>query len=150
MTGMIVLVGCGKRKRERPCEAGEMYIGQLFRSHMALARQLPAREILILSAHYGVLELDRVIEPYDTTLRDLGRAGRCAWERRVAARVEALAKPRELVVVLAGAAYLEWSKRCARRVAAPLARMTLGERRAVIGSLLRGPRVVLGESEAAP
>ncbi len=135
---MIVIVGCGKRKRGFRTEAACMYTGPLFIDHMLLARRMPAREILILSAEYGLIGLDTVIDDYDTTIKDLSRVELRSWEGRVATAVEARVEDRrELVVVLAGATYTTWVARCDRRVTMPLAGMQLGERRVVVRAFTR-------------
>lgn len=138
---MIVLVGCGKIKRGGVCEAKYMYTGSLFRDHFELAKAMPARKVAIVSAMYGVVDLDEVIEPYDLTVGDMSIEERSAWERKIVAQVHALtADDRELVVLLAGEAYASWVPACARRVRCPLTGFTLGERRAVIRAWLKGTR----------
>lgn len=63
----VYLVGCGKQKRPLRAAAGELYTGSLFRA----ARQLvEARSAMwrILSARYGVLRPETVIDPYERRL----------------------------------------------------------------------------------
>ena len=60
------VVACGASKLDRAAPAGEIYTGPYHRSMMRLARsRFPEGEIRILSALYGFIELDRVIEPYE-------------------------------------------------------------------------------------
>lgn len=67
----IVVIPCGAQKLDSPAPAGMMYVGQQHRlarqAADTLARNLDAR-VLILSAKYGLLDLDTVIEPYDMTI----------------------------------------------------------------------------------
>ena len=79
----IGLVACTKRKQPCPCAARQMYSpSALFRKASAYC----AREYdtwYILSAKYGLLAPDEVIEPYDKTLKTMSKAERKAWGRKV-------------------------------------------------------------------
>ncbi len=66
----IILISCVARsnliiKGQRP------YISPLFRKNLAYARKLKPDAIYILSAKYGLLDLDTEVEPYDLTLTDM-------------------------------------------------------------------------------
>lgn len=62
----IALVGCGKSKRMACAPAKDLYTGPLFRAGRAYAEECD--EWRILSAKYGVLDPELVIEPYDKKL----------------------------------------------------------------------------------
>lgn len=83
MTGPVVLVSCVKSKRDHPCRAGDMYTSALFRKMMAYAGRLTPRSTFILSAKYGLLHPDTVIEPYEQTLRRMKGPVREAWAHDV-------------------------------------------------------------------
>lgn len=64
----------------------------------------------ILSALHGLVHPDQVLEPYDMTLKDAGRAARRAWARQVLVDLDervGLGRGDE-VEVHAGAEYREW------------------------------------------
>lgn len=73
-TGITYVVPCGAAKLDHAAPARELYTGSGFRHTLTAAQAAaagdeadgrgPAR-VLILSALYGLLELDTVIEPYD-------------------------------------------------------------------------------------
>ena len=65
----IVLISCVKKKASQPRPARELYISDLFRKSLKYAQSLSPDAIYILSAKYGLLSLDTVIEPYDVTLK---------------------------------------------------------------------------------
>ena len=69
---MIVIVGCGARKRLYPCRAVEMYCGQYFLACWAEAVTLAEGNVYILSAKYGLLLPGKVIAPYDLTVGQPG------------------------------------------------------------------------------
>ena len=70
---MLALIGCGNKKREIRIKASDMYIGTYFRYCLKYARTLcPDENIRIISAKYGLLPLDRLIDPYDMKLGAIG------------------------------------------------------------------------------
>src|SRR5262249_34991002 len=83
----------------------------------------------VLSARHGLVAPDDVIEPYDVTLRSLGRAGRLAWAGRVADQLNrrGLLGAGHRFVLHAGADYAE---PLARIIGAlqPLKGLTIGRR----------------------
>jgi len=79
----IGLVSCTKKKQDHPCPARELYAASaLFRKARAYCeRHYDAW--YILSAKYGLVHPDQVLEPYDVTLKRMPMADRRAWGRRV-------------------------------------------------------------------
>lgn len=73
----IVLVGCGKEKLSRSAPAKDMYTGPLFKKARAYAERV-GDDWRIISAKYGLLHPDEVIEPYDETV-----SGKPQRERRI-------------------------------------------------------------------
>lgn len=73
----VIVIPCGREKRKEPAMAGDLYIGSQHRLAREAAEALcagagPGARILILSALHGLVDLDRVLEPYDVTLGDVG------------------------------------------------------------------------------
>ncbi len=79
MGAPVVLISCVKSKRDRPCRAADMYVSTLFRKMKAYADSLKPRRIYILSAKYGLLSPDDLIEPYEKTLKAMKSPERKAW-----------------------------------------------------------------------
>lgn len=79
----IALVSCVKSKRNTPCAAKDMYVSPLFEKMMAYAVNSKPKNIFILSAKYGLLALDAVIEPYEQTLNKMKKPERRAWAESV-------------------------------------------------------------------
>lgn len=75
----IVFIGCVKSKEDHRCEAQDMYISPLFEKSFAYAQQLQPDRIYILSAKYHLLPIDKVISPYDLTLKDMDADERREW-----------------------------------------------------------------------
>lgn len=91
MSRRIVLIGCVKKKLKPPFgiaawqytrPARELYVSPLFRMRMAYADRV-ADLAFIVSAAYGLLELDEPIAPYDWTLAQMRAGARDAWGHRV-------------------------------------------------------------------
>lgn len=78
----MVLVGCGAAKADSPQPARLLYTGPMTRAGVTYAEAsgLPWG---ILSAKYGLLEPDRVVEPYDLAVHSLTDEERRVWALRV-------------------------------------------------------------------
>lgn len=81
----FVLIACASRKLDHAAPAASIYASQLFKLNLAYARSLEPDAIYILSAKHGLLELDRVIEPYEVTLNGMPKAELQAWASSVRA-----------------------------------------------------------------
>lgn len=62
----LVVIPCGSRKLGSPARSADMYVGSYHRACRKAADALRPGLLLILSARHGLLDLDDVIEPYDT------------------------------------------------------------------------------------
>jgi hypothetical protein len=105
----IVLISCSSNKVHHKAKAKDLYISPLFVGNLRFARNLKPDSIFILSAKYGLLELDREVEPYNTTLNDMPSAQVKAWADQV---VEQLKKQADLqsdhFIILAGEKYRKY------------------------------------------
>ena len=61
---VLVLVGCGAAKLDRPAPAKELYTGSLFRACWRYAKKHGDYR-LIASAEHGLVNPGKVLEPYD-------------------------------------------------------------------------------------
>ena len=82
---MYVFISCSKSKLDKPCTAQEMYSpSDIFTKRFAYAKKVTSRDkIFILSAKYGLLRLDDVIEPYDLFLNDQSAEYKSKWAEKV-------------------------------------------------------------------
>ena len=125
----IALIGCAKQKRDRPCPAREMYApSTLFSLSYRYARQ-NADRVYILSAKYGLVPEDAVIEPYDETLNGQPPARRREWSEKV---LDQLARECDIredhFILLAGRDYCEYLLPRLPHATLPLGRLPLGKR----------------------
>lgn len=131
----IALVGCGKSKLDRAAPARELYTGNLFAAARAWAETFADRWF-VLSAKYGLVDPDTVIEPYDLKLSSLSREERERWAEWTSAQVREIAPDDDtysLVIGLAGGDYLDALQNYGNglwrwRMKEPLERKEIGER----------------------
>lgn len=100
---MIVLISCCSKKNEVTGTPEEVYCSQLFKLSLKYARLLNPDKILILSAKYGVLSLDDIIQPYNLSLTTMNKADREQWYQKVMSQLD----KSDHYVVLAGKKYYE-------------------------------------------
>jgi hypothetical protein len=94
----IGLVGCVKEKLPTAAAARSLYTSVLFRGRRRYVERTCDRWY-VLSALHGLVEPDRILDPYDMTLKEVSAAERRAWSTRV---IEQL---RREVVDLRGSAF---------------------------------------------
>ena len=63
----VLLISCGKHKKTVPCKAKEMYVSERFIRLKQIAEK-SGNNWYILSAKYGLLSPEQIIEPYDLRL----------------------------------------------------------------------------------
>jgi hypothetical protein len=79
----IALISCVSKKKSCVTRAEDLYNSPLFMGNLRCARQRQPDRIFILSAKYGLLDLDTFIEPYDLTLNRFSVAELKDWSERV-------------------------------------------------------------------
>ena len=125
---MIVFISCVKQKRGVSCAARDMYTSDLFKKSLAYAKQLRPRKVYILSAKYGLLELDDLIKPYNQTLNEISEDKRKAWAYKVCKQCEAKGiSYDEEAVFLSENNYRKYLMQKFRNSTAPLCDKKIGE-----------------------
>ena len=108
----LVVIPCGGRKLDHAAPARDLYVGSYFRSALAAALAITTPDrVRILSARYGFLGLDELVEPYELRIDAPGAVD--ASELAGTADDELAAA--DEVLVLAGKAYAQ----AARNVLGP-------------------------------
>lgn len=102
----IALISCTKSKKDYACIASEMYSESTTFKYSYKYAELIADKIYILSAKYGLLETNKVIEPYDLTLNNMKSKEVTKWGYKV---IEQMEKEFDLIndefIILAGKIY---------------------------------------------
>jgi hypothetical protein len=103
----LIVIPCGARKLDHCAQAGDMYIGSYHRACRRVADALRPDRLVILSARYGLLDLNDEIEPYDTPHGAAGSATARLLQAQADERGIAALDP---VVVLGGAKHVALAK----------------------------------------
>lgn len=103
----VVLIACCGTKLPSPAPARLLYCSDLFRKSLVWSQSLRADSTFVLSALHGVVGLDQVVAPYDSTLQRMPAAERRAWGARCWASLAPRVRPDDTVIFLAGRLYRE-------------------------------------------
>lgn len=98
----LIVIGCGRDKLSIAAPARKLYVSDRFRKSIALERNLDA-PFVILSAKHGVVEPDRVLEPYDLDLSTLSGANQRLWAEQAIDQLAQHAEGRTISVLAIGA-----------------------------------------------
>lgn len=80
----IAILPYSKIKSKVPCRAGDMYKASLFILRKRYAKEvLGCDKIYILSAKYGLIEENEIIEPYNTKINELSEEEYIDWQCQV-------------------------------------------------------------------
>jgi len=102
----VALVGCSASKLKHAAEARELYTSQLFRASYAFAEKT-CDEVLIVSAFYGVVAPQLMLNPCDRSLRTLRKTERENWGVHVVGQLLPTFKIPPQLVLLAGKLYAD-------------------------------------------
>jgi hypothetical protein len=124
----IVCISCVKSKRNRRSKAAELYTSTLFTKALRYAKSLKPDRILILSAEYGVLELDDEVDPYEKTLNTMRVTERKQWAQRVLTQLRTKANLEvDEFIFLAGEKYREYLIPHIKRYTVPMYGLSIGK-----------------------
>jgi len=136
----LYLVSCVSRKQDQACPAKDLYISDWFRKARAYI-ELSGHLWFILSAEYGLLDPEAVVEPYERTLNKMPIRERRAWAEGVIAQLRGKLDGVDRIVILAGARYREFimpdlTSRVAE-VEVPLEGLRIGEQLSLLSGKIR-------------
>lgn len=124
----IVLISCVSKKLNSKAKASELYVSPLFKKSLVYANYLKPDKIFILSAKYGLLNLDDEINPYNETLNKMKTNQIKAWSKNV---LESLKKETDLendeYIFLAGKNYRRYLIPYMKHFKIPLEGLTIGK-----------------------
>lgn len=124
----IVLISCVSKKLDYPSKAKDLYISPLFRLNLEYSKKLTPDQVFILSAKYGLIELDEVISPYDLTLNNMSVKDRKAWSSKVLSQLRIQTDlDRDKFIFLAGQKYRQYIIPYLKSYEIPLEGLTIGK-----------------------
>ena len=141
MAQKIALVSCVSEKASAACAARIFYTSTWFQKAALYATQT-ANEWYILSAKYGLVHPDQVLEPYNTTLKTMGKIDRQKWAEGVFSSLQSHLKSGDAVILLAGQTYREFLvnpiSQMSCSISIPLEGLRIGEQMQWLNQHLRG------------
>lgn len=85
-------------------------------------------DIYILSAKYGLLDMDKIINPYNFTLNNVNERYKKNWSYRVIKELDKKIKKTDKVIFLAGKSYNKYLKMYYKNNLEPLEGLRIGEK----------------------
>ena len=99
----FALIACSSRKKTHAAPAHDLYDSDLFNLSLQFAERLEPDEIYVLSAKYGLLPIERVIEPYNKTLNEMSASDVKRWATYVLGQMAMVSDlKRDHFIILAG------------------------------------------------
>ena len=78
----IAFISCVKNKLKGEHKAKDLYVSDFFKKSINYCLTTHDK-VCILSAKYGLLELDTIIKDYDMTLNDFSKSEKIKWSKMV-------------------------------------------------------------------
>lgn len=91
----IVLISCVSKKLPYKAKAKDLYVSTLFKYNLKYAKSFNPYKILILSAKYGLVDLEKEIEPYDKNLNKMLSKDIRKWAACVIDQIKKEADPKK-------------------------------------------------------
>lgn len=105
----IYLIACASRKKDKAAVVSELYDSSLFKLSLAYAAACKPDAIHILSAKYGLLNLNQKIPPYNLTLNKMSAAARKHWAHLILEQIaERYDLRKDRFIFLAGQHYRQY------------------------------------------
>lgn len=124
----IVLVSCANQKLQHQAKAKDIYVSTLFKLNLKYAISLNPDDIYIISAKYGLLNLEQEIEPYDQTLNNMRIAEIKEWSKKVLMQIDSVASLKnDEFIFLAGEKYRKFLLPCINHTLVPFKGLRIGE-----------------------
>lgn len=124
----IVLISCVSKKLSHRAKARDLYLSPLFRLNLQYAQKIAPSKIFILSAKFGLVNLDDEIEPYNVTLNNMSAKDRKAWAQKVFAQMkECCDLNRDHFIILAGQKYRQYLLTHLKSYEIPMEGLRIGE-----------------------
>lgn len=99
MSKLLFIIGCSDKKATTARPAGEMYLSERFLAAKRIAQSY-ASTWLILSAKYGILSKDQIVEPYDVSLDSLCDEHYRSWVSQCSKQIINKTSPRDHVIFI--------------------------------------------------
>ncbi len=123
----IVLISCASKKLPYKAKAKDLYTSPLFRMNLEFAKSFNPDKTFILSAKYGLLNLDKEIRTYDKTLNLMHSVEKKDWANSVLQDLRKVADlSKDEFIFLAGENYRKYITPHIKNYKIPLKGLSIG------------------------
>ena len=125
----VILISCSSKKLHHKSKVKDLYNSPLFKKSLDYSTLLKPDYVYILSAKYGLLNLDQEIKPYNETLNQMSKAQIKIWAEKVIASLnENHNLNADIFIILAGFNYYRYLISKLKNYTLPLSNKKLGHR----------------------
>ena len=103
----IAFISCVKNKLQGEHKAKDLYVSDFFKKSINYCLTTHDK-VCILSAKYGLLELDTIIKDYDMTLNDFSKDEKVKWSKMVYEQMKKNIKEDDVLYFYVGNNYREY------------------------------------------
>jgi hypothetical protein len=106
----IVLLSCTKSKLDKPSQAQDLYSASpMFKKTLEYGKSLKPDKMYILSAKHFLVPINKVLAPYDKTLKEMPKDEKKAWGEKVIAQMKAAGMnlEKDKFIFLTGSEYMK-------------------------------------------
>ncbi|NLF43226.1 MAG: hypothetical protein GX587_11065 [Bacteroidales bacterium] len=123
----VALISCTNKKMDKPCKASEMYLPS---PRFKLAYEYAKKNsdvVCIISAKYGLIDENQLIDPYNETLNGKSKLERQTWAKGVINKLsQSFDLENDTFVILAGRVYSEFILSAMNNFELPLEGLSIG------------------------
>lgn len=106
----IVILSCTKSKLDKPSQAQDLYSASpMFKKTLEYGKSLKPDKMYILSAKHFLVPLNKVLAPYDKTLKEMPKDEKNAWGEKVISQMRAsgINIEKDKFIFLTGSEYMK-------------------------------------------
>jgi hypothetical protein len=106
----IVILSCTKSKLDKPSQAQDLYSASpMFKKTLEYGKSLKPDKMYILSAKHFLVPLNKVLAPYDKTLKEMPKDEKQAWGEKVISQMKAAGMnlEKDKFIFLTGSEYMK-------------------------------------------
>lgn len=123
----IFLISCSSKKANLPAKAKYLYQSPLFKYSLKYAQSKNPHKIFILSAEYGLLNLNKNIVPYNRTLNNMSGGEIRDWSQSVLKKIRRYADlENDKFIFLAGKKYRDYLIKEMKNYEVPMGNLGIG------------------------
>ncbi|HRZ29264.1 MAG TPA: hypothetical protein P5052_00390 [Candidatus Paceibacterota bacterium] len=124
----IVLISCASKKLNHKAKAKDLYISPLFKLNLIFAKTFKPNKIFILSAKYGLVNLNQQIETYNKTLNTMKNNEIKVWAGKVKKQMKRkIDFNKDKIIFLAGIKYRKYLINEFKNCSIPLEGLSIGK-----------------------